>query len=76
MTALQESILEVRLETICEKGCRRVREVIATLESGGQPAETQDLNGRERAWLLAELKGIMAVYSGYCGLEPEGTRVD
>jgi len=68
LAVLQEPLLEARLERICEKGCRQVWDDIAVLEGGGELAETADLNGRERAWLLAELKSVMAVYGGRRGL--------
>ncbi|HBG95951.1 MAG TPA: hypothetical protein DDY14_11705 [Chromatiaceae bacterium] len=68
--ALQKPILEARLEAICARGCKRVGDDIAALERGHQLAETEGLNARERAWLLAELKAIMAVYGGSCRIEP------
>ena len=69
MAAFQQPLLEVRLESICEKGCRLVWDDIAVLERGGELAETADLDGRERAWLLDELKTVMAVYGGRCSLD-------
>ena len=68
MAALLKPVLEARLERICEKGCRLVWDDIAVLERGGDLAETVDLDGRERALLLAELKAVMAVYGGRCSL--------
>ena len=66
MAALQKPLLECRVEAICEKGCRLVREDIATLEGGGDVPETVDLDAAERAWVLAELQAVMAVYGARC----------
>ena len=68
MASLQKPILEARLESICEKGCRRVWDDIATLERGEELPETQDLGATERSWLLNELKTVMAVYGGRCSV--------
>jgi hypothetical protein len=68
LAALQQPLLEARLERICAKGCRLVWDDIAVLERGEELAETADLDGRERAWLLAELKAVMAVYGSRCSL--------
>ncbi|MGB5833234.1 MAG: hypothetical protein WBG92_14740 [Thiohalocapsa sp.] len=69
MATRQKPILEARLEAICEKGCRLVWDDIAILERGQELAETEDLDAAERAWLLAELKTVMAVYGGRCSLD-------
>jgi hypothetical protein len=58
--------LEARLEALCEKGCRHVWCVIASLERGEDLPESRDLEADERRWLLRELKQIMAVYSDRC----------
>ncbi|MGB5736775.1 MAG: hypothetical protein WBM40_20280 [Thiohalocapsa sp.] len=68
MAALQKPLLEARLEAICEKGCRYVWDDIATLERGEELPETRDLDKRERSWLLAELKTVMAVYGSRCSM--------
>lgn len=65
---LDDSSLEARLETLCAKGCRQVRRDILALEAGAELPETQGLTSDERAWLLAELKQIMAVYGDSCRL--------
>jgi hypothetical protein len=69
LAALQKPVLEVRVETICERGCRRVWDAIETLEEGGDLPETLDLAPDERAWVLAELKTVMAVYGERCRLD-------
>jgi hypothetical protein len=69
LAALQEPILEVRVETICERGCRGVWDAIDTLEHGDDLPETADLASPERAWVLAELKTVMAVYGERCRLD-------
>lgn len=58
--------LEARLEALCEKGCRQVRQDIDALERGEDLPETRDLGGEERGWLLRELKQVMAVYADRC----------
>jgi hypothetical protein len=60
--------LEARLEALCEKGCRHVWGDIEALEHGHDLPETEGLSADERRWLLAELKQIMAVYGGRCGI--------
>jgi hypothetical protein len=69
LAALQKPLLEVRLESICEKGCKLVWDDIAILEQGGQLPETRDLDSNGRAWLLRELKSVMAVYGERCRLD-------
>jgi hypothetical protein len=69
MSALQNPVLEVRVEVICERGCRLVRAAIDTLEQGQDLPETEDLSAAERAWVLAELKSIMAVYGDSCRVD-------
>lgn len=61
--------IEARLESMCEKGCRRVWGDIAALERGESLPETQDLNPGEIRWLLAELKQVMAVYGARCSAD-------
>ena len=69
MAAVQKPLLESRLEAICERGCRQVWGVITMLEEGGDVAETEDLDAAGRAWLLAELKTVMAVYGERCRVD-------
>jgi hypothetical protein len=69
LAALQKPILEVRVETICERGCRRVWDAIDRLDRGEQLPETADLSASERAWVLAELKSVMAVYGERCRVD-------
>lgn len=69
MTAQQQPLLEVRVETICERGCRQVWDAIDALEQGCELPETADLSRAERAWVLAELKTVMAVYGERCRLD-------
>jgi hypothetical protein len=61
-----DPLLEARLETLCQKGCRQVWGDIAALEHGGALPETRDLTPGEVRWLLAELKQVMAVYGDRC----------
>ena len=69
MSAVQRPLLESRLEAICQRGCQQVRQAIATLEQGGELPETYDLDAAERAWLLAELSTVMAVYGDRCRID-------
>jgi hypothetical protein len=59
---MHRHLIEERVTFICERGCVRVREVIAVLQQGGSTPETQHLNDEERRQVLAELAAIMAVY--------------
>jgi hypothetical protein len=58
--------LEVRVEQICEHGCRGVWDAIDRLEQGEDLPETADLSRAERDWVLAELKTVMSVYGERC----------
>jgi hypothetical protein len=61
--------IDSRVESLCQKGCRQVRQCIARLEQGGELPETGGLTPDERARLLAELKAIMAVYGDTCRID-------
>ena len=61
--------LEARLELMCQKGCRRVWLDIEALETGQELPETRGLDREQQRWLLAELKQVMAVYSGRCSVD-------
>ena len=54
--------LQTLIETICERGCSTVNEIIAALESGNPVEEFTNLDNAERQQILFELKQIMAVY--------------
>lgn len=69
MKSDERSRLETRLETLCGKGCRQVWRDIDALESGRELRETRGLTEKERRWLLAELKQIMAVYGDRCSAD-------
>ncbi len=60
--------VEQCIETICHKGCARVWSEINALETGEEVPEAQGLNREEKAFVLSELKTIMAVYSGRCSI--------
>jgi hypothetical protein len=60
--------LESRLEALCEKGCRRVRQDIDALDRGEDLPETRGLSAEERRLLLRELKQVMAVYADRCSV--------
>jgi hypothetical protein len=69
LAALQKPLLDRRVERICAKGCRMVWADIAMLEQGYELPETEDLDAVERAWLLHELKSVMAVYGERCSVD-------
>ena len=50
------------VEAICAKGCRQVWQAIAAWEKGEVPVEARGLGEADLAWVLTELKAIMAVY--------------
>ena len=54
--------LDHRIAQICALGCRRVSEIITSLEQGNTTDECSDLTPKQRLQILAELKAIMAVY--------------
>ena len=58
--------IDLCVETICNRGCRQVREVIASLERGEAVPGAEALSPEERARVLRELKNIMAVYGDSC----------
>lgn len=60
------SRVEARVEAICQKGCRRVREDISALRRGETIPECLGLSPDECTSLLAELEQIMAVYGDTC----------
>ena len=62
VTRMQNPSIEQCLMEICELGCTRVSEIIATLEQGRRTPETDGLLATERAQVLTELKAIMAIY--------------
>ena len=64
-----DPLIEARLESLCEKGCRRVWGDIAALERGEALPETQGLTVAEVRRLLAELKQVMAVYGARCSAD-------
>jgi hypothetical protein len=61
--------VEARVESICQKGCRRVREDIAALRRGEPIPECLGLSPDECMSLLAELEQIMAVYGDTCRID-------
>ncbi|EGV18917.1 hypothetical protein [Thiocapsa marina] len=70
MQTLEQCRVDARIEAVCSKGCRQVRQDIAALEAGAELPETRDLTEEERNILLRELKQIMAVYGDACRLPP------
>ena len=56
------------VEALCQNGCRAVRATIDVLESGQEVPQMSHLNAEERSAVLNELKSIMSVYDGECGI--------
>jgi hypothetical protein len=56
------------IEALCHKGCRQVWGYIDVLEKGKPLPETEGLSHEETAYVLAELKTIMAVYGDRCSI--------
>jgi len=56
------SHLQDVIDSICELGCDRIREIIQSLESGNSVSEIVGLEHDEQHCVLIELKTIMSVY--------------
>ena len=56
--------IQAVIDSVCELGCERVNEIIASLESGESVSEISGLDDSDQHCVLAELKAIMAVYDG------------
>lgn len=61
---MEPSKIDHCVETISQKGCTEVWEIIGALEQNQPIIETTALTREERLAVLAELKSIMAVYQG------------
>lgn len=59
---MDQKQVEICVNLICELGCGRVREVIATLLKGGTSTETESASPAERIQILQQLQDIMAIY--------------
>lgn len=64
-----DPLVEARLKSLCQNGCRQVRLAIAAMERRDQLPETGDLTPAQRRALLAELKSVMAVYGDTCPID-------
>lgn len=60
--------IQERVEALCQNGCKAVNATIIALESGQPVAQVEDMSPQERSAVLRELKAIMAVYDGDCGV--------
>jgi hypothetical protein len=58
--------IEACIETICQKGCRSVRQDILLLQQGRILPELRVLDDLARQAVLKELRAIMAVYGDSC----------
>lgn len=57
-----EASIETIVESICEKGCNYVYEVIEQVENNHSPVQLLTLSNSDRQQVLSELKAIMKVY--------------
>lgn len=62
-------LIDQKVEQLCLKGCKSVREDIKLLERGVILPEIQNLNQLGRENVLKELQAIMAVYGDACPLD-------
>ncbi len=53
------------IETICQKGCDEVLNLIHAMERGETPPDTAHLNPGERQAVQRELQALMAVYGRF-----------
>ncbi|MCP4996809.1 MAG: hypothetical protein GY934_24000 [Gammaproteobacteria bacterium] len=60
------SVVDICVESICNKGCQTVRLDIRLIEKGEFPDEMADLSTEDQQSVLFELKKIMAVYGDSC----------
>jgi hypothetical protein len=60
--------VEHAVEILCHQGCQAVWGVINALERGETLPETAGLEAYEVQAVIGELKAIMAVYAGSCGV--------
>jgi len=60
--------VEHAVEILCHQGCQAVWSVISALERGETLPETAGLEAYEVQAVIGELKAIMAVYAGSCGV--------
>lgn len=65
----KSQVIDHCIESICSKGCRQVWGQIDALESGQEVPEARGLNREEKAFVLSELKTIMAVYASRCSVD-------
>jgi hypothetical protein len=60
--------VEHAVELLCRQGCQAVWGVIRALERGETLPETAALQAAEVEAVVGELKAIMSVYAGKCGV--------
>jgi hypothetical protein len=58
--------IDACVEALCQKGCRSVRDDIATLERGESLPETHGMEPGDVGAVLDELKSVMAAYGDAC----------
>lgn len=60
--------LDLRVEMLCEHGCRAVRDYIEALSMGQDLPQFEGLNAAQRVLLRQELEAVMVVYGDGCRL--------
>ncbi|MCK5394937.1 MAG: hypothetical protein KAJ32_03045 [Gammaproteobacteria bacterium] len=51
-----------KIETLCEKGCSQVNDLLKNAKNGNKLEELSDFNGSEIDQIVDELSQIMSVY--------------
>lgn len=56
------------VEALCQRGCRRVNQLLAVFDSGKEVPEFRSLASRERSAVVEELRQVMSVYDKPCDI--------
>jgi hypothetical protein len=64
LEGINMSKVDELVETIAQRGCIEVNQLLLRLESGKIPEDLKNLSDAERLYVLDELKSVMAIYEG------------
>ena len=64
MTPERYKVVSHQIESICEKGCSQVNELLDKAENGSEIQELSEFSRNEVSIIIDELSEIMAVYEG------------